>query len=141
MPPLPTVNGIIETALYVADLHRSARFYQDLFGLRTLLQDDRLHALAVGDRQVLLLFAKGGSTQTNISPTGGLIPPHDAAGRIHVGFAIATDEIDRWEQRLREFAIDVESRVYGPRGGTSLYLRDPDGHLVELLSPGVWAVY
>ena len=138
---MPTINGIIETALYVADLDRAARFYQSLFGFRTLLSDDRLHALSVGDRQVLLLFLRGGSTKPNPAPTGGLIPPHDGAGQIHVGFAIAADELDQWEETLREHGIAIESRIKGPRGGTSLYFRDPDNHLVELLTPGIWPTY
>jgi catechol 2,3-dioxygenase-like lactoylglutathione lyase family enzyme len=137
----PRTNGVIETALYVQDLQRAGRFYQDLLGLRVLLSDERLTALAVGDRQVLLLFLRGASTRANPAPTGGLIPPHDAAGRIHVGFAIAADELEAWERRLAEFGIEVESRLEGARGGTSVYFRDPDQNLVELLTPGVWAVY
>ena len=27
------------------------------------------------------------------------------------------------------------------RGGQSIYFRDPDGHLVELATPGIWAIY
>jgi catechol 2,3-dioxygenase-like lactoylglutathione lyase family enzyme len=137
----PRVNGIIETALYVHDLQRAARFYQDLFGLRVLLSDARLTALAVGDRQVLLLFVRGGSRQPNPGPYGGTIPPHDAGGQIHVGFAIASDELDAWERRLAEFGIQIESRIYNTRGGQSLYFRDPDENLVELLTPGVWPAY
>ena len=77
---MPSVNGIIETALYVSDLSRSARFYQELFGLRVLLSEERLCALAVGDRQVLLLFRQGASTQPQPAPQGGMIPPHDGGG-------------------------------------------------------------
>jgi catechol 2,3-dioxygenase-like lactoylglutathione lyase family enzyme len=29
----------------------------------------------------------------------------------------------------------------GPRGGHSIYFRDPDGHLLELATPGLWAGY
>src|SRR5258705_5836264 len=72
---LPRVNGVIETSLYVHDLQRAGRFYQDLFGLRLLLSDQRLTALAVGDRQVLLLFVRGGSRQLNPGPYGGGEPP------------------------------------------------------------------
>jgi catechol 2,3-dioxygenase-like lactoylglutathione lyase family enzyme len=138
---VPTVNGVIETALYVADLDRAARFYQDLFGFRPLLSDPRLRALSVADRHVLLLFLKGASNQPNPAPTGGIIPAHDASGRMHVGFAISADELDAWERRLTEHAVAIESRLTGPRGGTSLYFRDPDGHLVELLTPGIWTIY
>ncbi|MDB5320208.1 MAG: gloA [Phycisphaerales bacterium] len=138
---MPTIDGIIETALYVADLTRAARFYQGLFGFRTLLSDDRLHALSVADRHVLLLFARGGSTRPNPAPTGGLIPPHDGSGQIHIGFAIAADELEQWAERLREHHVTIESQIKGPRGGTSLYFRDPDGHLVELLTPGIWTIY
>ena len=139
---MPSVNGLVESSLYVSDLQRAARFYQGLFGLRTLLvEDQRLCALHVGDRQVLLLFLRGASDQPNPAPQGGTIPPHDGGGNLHVGFAIAADEVDAWEARLREFGVEVESRVWGPLGGMSIYFRDPDGHLVELLTPGIWPVY
>jgi catechol 2,3-dioxygenase-like lactoylglutathione lyase family enzyme len=138
---MPSVNGVIETALYVSDLGRAAQFYQELFGFRTLLKDDRLCALSVADRHVLLLFLKGASDQPNPAPTGGIIPAHDGNGRIHIGFAISADELDAWARRLGEQGVAVESRITGPRGGTSLYFRDPDGHLVELLTPGIWPIY
>jgi catechol 2,3-dioxygenase-like lactoylglutathione lyase family enzyme len=138
---MPSVNGVVETALYVSDLQRSSRFYQGLFGLRTLFEEERLRALHVAGSQVLLLFLAGGSTEPKEAPQGGTIPPHDGRGQLHVAFAIAADEVEAWEGRLREFGVEVESTVRGPRGGTSLYFRDPDGHLVELLTPGIWAVY
>jgi len=28
-----------------------------------------------------------------------------------------------------------------PRGGRSLYFRDPDQHLLELITPGCWSIY
>src|SRR5689334_7398093 len=100
---MPSVNGVVETALYVSDLQRSSRFYQGLFGFRTLLEEEgRLRALHVAGGQVLLLFVVGGSTEPKEAPQGGTIPPHDARGRIHVGFAIAEDEREAWEERLRE---------------------------------------
>ena len=51
------VLGILETALYVADVSRAADFYRRLFGFGTLLESARLIALNVADRNVLLLCA------------------------------------------------------------------------------------
>jgi catechol 2,3-dioxygenase-like lactoylglutathione lyase family enzyme len=138
----PTVNGVVETALYVSDLTRAARFYRDLLGMRELMEEPgRLIALRAGDHQVLLLFARGGSADGGRTPNGGQIPPHDARGQIHVGLGIAADEREAWERRLAEYGVAIESRVWGQTGGVSLYFRDPDGNLVELLTPGVWAIY
>ena len=139
---MPSVNGVMETALYVGDLQRSSRFYEGLLGFRRLLVvEGRLCALHVSAAQVLLLFVRGGATGPTEAPQGGMIPGHDGRGEMHVGFGIAADEVEAWEARLREFGVEVESKAKGMRGGTSIYFRDPDGHLVELLTPGIWAVY
>jgi hypothetical protein len=37
--------------------------------------------------------------------------------------------------------VSIESVVTWPRGGTSLYFRDPNDHLLELITPGVWSIY
>jgi catechol 2,3-dioxygenase-like lactoylglutathione lyase family enzyme len=137
---MPQLTGVLETSLYVADLGRSTRFYQDLFGLEVLAADDRFCALSVTGRQVLLLFAKGKSDAPSVLP-GGVIPPHDGGGRLHLAFAVAAAELPAWKDRLREKGVAVEGAVTWLRGGRSLYFRDPDGHLIELATPGVWAIY
>jgi catechol 2,3-dioxygenase-like lactoylglutathione lyase family enzyme len=136
----PELTGVLETALYVADLARAEGFYARLLGARTLLSEERMRALSVAERQVLLLFVKGGSTAPNPVP-GGTVPPHDGDGALHVAFAIPADALEAWERHLAALAIPVEARVHPPLGGTCLYLRDPDGHLVELATPGVWEIY
>ncbi len=137
---MPAVTGVLETALYVKDVERSTKFYQDLFGFELILSEDRLHALSVADRNVLLLFKEGASTQPSQYP-GGLIPPHDGHGTLHLAFAIQSDELQPWRDVLAQHDIPIESEVTGERGGHSLYFRDPDGHLVELATPGLWKIY
>jgi catechol 2,3-dioxygenase-like lactoylglutathione lyase family enzyme len=137
---MPHVTGILETALCVADPARSARFYQDLFGFEQIEGDERFCALDVAGKQVLLLFREGGSTRGS-QTSGGFIPPHDAHGQMHFAFSIAADEFDPWLARLAEASIPIESRVDWPRGGRSLYFRDHDNHLVELVTPGCWKTY
>jgi catechol 2,3-dioxygenase-like lactoylglutathione lyase family enzyme len=134
------VRGILETALYVADPATSAAFYKQMFGFDTLLETGRLVALNVAGRDVLLLFEKGATEEPAILP-GGVIPGHGASGRSHLAFTITAEDIEPWRERLTGEGVAVESTVSWPGGARSLYFRDPDQHLVELITPGFWAIY
>ena len=136
----PPLSALLETSLYVAALAPAVAFYERLFALPTLMRDARMCALAVGEHQVLLLFVHGGSAATIRTP-GGTIPPHDGSGTTHVAFAIPAAALTAWEAHLARCEVPVEGRVHWPRGGVSLYFRDPDSHLIELATPGVWTVY
>jgi catechol 2,3-dioxygenase-like lactoylglutathione lyase family enzyme len=58
----PTTEGILESSLYVAEVARSAQFYEKIFGFRVISDfGERGCAMEAGHRQVLLLFRKGGS--------------------------------------------------------------------------------
>ena len=67
--------------------------------------------------------------------------PHDGYGELHLAFAIPVEELAAWEARLMEHGVGIEQRRSWDRGGVSLYFRDPDRHLIELATPGVWTVY
>jgi catechol 2,3-dioxygenase-like lactoylglutathione lyase family enzyme len=137
---MPALTGIIETAIYVDDLDRAARFYEDLFQLPCLVGDDRLRAYDVAGRSVLLIFKRGASLQAAELPFGKM-GSHDGSGPLHLAFSIALEELAEWEKLLADKKIAVESRIHWPRGGTSIYFRDPDNHLLELATPGVWSIY
>ena len=137
MPPL---RGVLETALYVDDLERADRFYRDVLGLAPLFADARMRAFAAGDRSVLLLFQRGASLEP-VKMRGGTIPPHDGNGPLHVAFAVDAAELPEWEERLGTADIVIEGQTVWPRGGRSIYFRDPDGHLLELATPGLWTIY
>lgn len=137
---MPSLTGVIETALYVDDIDRASKFYEDVLGLRRIDGDARLRAYSVADRDVLLLFKRGATIQPIHTPSG-VIPPHDGTGRNHFAFAITAAELTAWEKHLGNHHIAIESRVLWPRGGTSIYFRDPDNNLVELATPGMWAIY
>ena len=137
---MPTIDRVLETALYVDDMDRVVAFYRDLLGLRVLDAGPRLTALDAGRSTILLLFKRRASLH-GIDFDAGHIPPHDGDGPVHLAFAIAADQLEDWERRLRETGVEVESRIRWARGGRSLYFRDPDGHSVELATPGVWETY
>ncbi len=137
---MPTIHGLLETALYVTDLARAAGFYRRLFGFETLLESERLIALDVVGRNVLLLF-RAGSTDAAFETPGGVIPGHSGSGSTHLAFSIGADEVVPWQQRLESEGVAIESTVTWPGGAKSLYFRDPDNHLVELITPGFWSTY
>jgi len=137
---MPRLNGVIETALYVDDLARAVAFYKDTLNLPVLNQDARFAAFDVNGRNVLLLFKRGATLETIHLP-GGIIPPHDGHGPLHIAFSVMSDELQAWEARLAEQGVAIEGRTAWPRGGHSIYFRDPDNHLLELVTPGVWAIY
>lgn len=136
---MPRIAHVLETALYVADLVRAKEFYTRHLELPLLVSDARMCAFAAGNT-VLLLFPRGEGLKPAQTP-GGTIPSHDGQGPLHVAFAIAAEELEPWERRLAHASVEIESRVTWPRGGTSIYFRDPDGHLLELATPGLWKNY
>ncbi|NMZ66551.1 glyoxalase [Pseudomonas oryzihabitans] len=135
----PRLAAVLETALYVADLPRARRFYEELLGLTPMFADERLAAYAVG-ASVLLLFQRG-TTEQPVRLPGGCIPPHGAQGCQHLALAVAADELEAWAAHLVAAGVAIEERTRWPRGAISLYFRDPDGHLLELTTPGLWPNY
>ena len=57
----PKTDGILESSLYVCDIAKSIHFYQKVFGFEVISKfGERGCAMQAGERQVLLLFKKGG---------------------------------------------------------------------------------
>src|SRR5689334_17987399 len=111
---MPTVQGILETALYVADVTKAASFYRRVFGFGTLLESDRLIALDVAGRSVLLLFKGGGATAAAYPTPGGVIPGHSGSGQSHFAFAVAATDVEVWKHHLKSCDIPLESTVTWP---------------------------
>lgn len=133
----PQVNGILETSIYVEHPARSVEFYRRVFGFEPIdthphediTDQTRLCALRAGDRSVLLLFRKVATTDT------------DVTGAIHVAFGISRSALPAWEAWLAQQKIAIEFRKTWKYGGEALYFRDPDGHLLEVVTPGVWSIF
>lgn len=138
----PPIHGVVETILYVDDLERATAFYRDAIGLKPMTAHDaRFQSFDAGANRVLLLFKRGATLTPQPVETGGVIPPHDGHGPHHVAFGIAAADYDAWCARLRARGVAIESETKWARGGRSVYFRDPDQHLVELVTPGIWPNY
>jgi catechol 2,3-dioxygenase-like lactoylglutathione lyase family enzyme len=133
----PSIDGLLETSLYARDLRLTAAFYREMFEFKPLVESPRLVAFEIAARSVLLVF-QAGMTEDDSIDARGTIPGHDGSGRLHLALSIAADDLDSWRARLAERKIAIVGEYRWPRGGASLYFRDPDGALVELATPGLW---
>jgi catechol 2,3-dioxygenase-like lactoylglutathione lyase family enzyme len=138
----PRIHGVVESVLYTDDLERAKAFYADVLGFALMKGDgERFQAFDTGANRVLLLFKRGATLTPQPVPSGGVIPPHDGNGPHHIAFAISAADYDAWCARLAARGIPIESETRWERGGRSIYFRDPDKHLLELVTPGIWANY
>jgi catechol 2,3-dioxygenase-like lactoylglutathione lyase family enzyme len=140
MTDRPKIDGVLETCLYCDDIPAAHAFYARVFSLTAMVVEERIVALDAGPGHVLILFKRGG-TMRPVPVAGSFIPPHDGSGPQHFAFAIADAAYDDWKRHLAEEGVAVESEIEWPQGGRSLYFRDPDGHLGELATAGLWRNY
>jgi len=134
---MASMNGIqhlVEAALYVDDLDRAEAFYRDVLGLELIGKEPGRHVFFQAGEGVLLIFNPE-STQKQ-----GLFPPHGTKGPGHAALGILADSLDIWRSRLQEHDVEIEKEATWPRGGRSLYFRDPAGNSVELVTPGCWGL-
>jgi catechol 2,3-dioxygenase-like lactoylglutathione lyase family enzyme len=129
------ILGIIETGVYADDLDRAEAFYRDVLGLAVAGKEAGRHVFfRAGPASMLLVFKPEATLR------GDLLPAHGARGPGHFALGIRADDLPAWRQRLAAHGVAVEKEVQWPRGGRSLYFRDPAGNSVELLTPGLWGL-
>jgi catechol 2,3-dioxygenase-like lactoylglutathione lyase family enzyme len=129
------IEAVIETGIYVNDLDRAETFYRDVLGLTVVGKEAGRHVFfRVGSRSMLLAFHPPATLK------GDTLPAHGATGPGHFALGIATADLDAWRDRLLAHGVVIEKEVHWPRGGRSLYFRDPAGNSVELITPGCWGL-
>jgi catechol 2,3-dioxygenase-like lactoylglutathione lyase family enzyme len=124
---------VVESVVYAGDLTAAEAFYGGVLGLPVVGREPgRQVFFRVGPANMLLVFNPAATLR------GGTFPPHGASGPGHVALGVRADVFDDWRRHLAAHKIAIEQEYTWPRGGQSLYFRDPAGNLVELVTPGVW---
>jgi catechol 2,3-dioxygenase-like lactoylglutathione lyase family enzyme len=130
-----TIRAVVETAVYVDDLAAAVDFYGRILGLPVIGKEAGRHVFfRAGDACVLLAFLP------QATRWGDVLPAHGASGPGHFALGVERQALDAWRRHLAAQRIAVEKEVEWPRGGRSLYFRDPAGNSVELVTPGVWGL-
>ncbi len=115
---MPTILGLLESVLYVEDMHRSVEFYRRVFGFSVLHDSERLSALRVAPGQVLVIIKQGADAKPTVLPFG-TIPPSDGKGDLHVAFGIRPDELDQWREKLERTGSTSRVSSSGRREATA----------------------
>ena len=129
------IKAVVETATYVDDLQATETFYQTVLGLPVIDREPGRHVFfQVGEASVLLAFLAEATLK------GDQLPPHGASGPDHFALGIEAEAFDAWRNLLQVNGVSIEKEVEWPKGGKSLYFRDPAGNSVELVTPGLWGL-
>jgi catechol 2,3-dioxygenase-like lactoylglutathione lyase family enzyme len=131
--------GILETVLYARDLGATEAFYRDVLGLEPFQSVAGRHLFYRCGDQVLLIFNPA-ATEIPPAPDALPVPPHGARGPGHICFRASAAEIDGWVQRLTAKGVPIEADFEWPRGGRSIYFRDPAGNCLEFAEPRIWGL-
>ena len=126
--------GVLDyVVLIVEDLDRSLAFYREVLGLTLHHRAGPYAQIAVGSTR-LGLYERGAMSQTLATPLRA--PGPDAPG-FQLGFKV--EDVDAAHAELVGRGVpsagEPTTRHWGQR---TAYLRDPDGHLIELAQDGVW---
>jgi catechol 2,3-dioxygenase-like lactoylglutathione lyase family enzyme len=144
------MSTLAHTGLTVGDLDRSLAFWRDGLGMVEVISQEKrggyleriVREPGAHVRMVHLEFP-GGGTRIELfqylEPAGG----RHAARPADVGFShvcVACDDIEQVLERLVQaggspFGEVIEVDTGANAGGRGVYLRDPDGHVVELFTP------
>jgi predicted enzyme related to lactoylglutathione lyase len=129
MPPL---EGITVSHFFtVADVGRSARFYETVFGARILSRGNNKGAPGVFQIANTWLIVNVGGGPTPDKPSVTLsVPaePDKVSSFLNIRVADIQACYKQWRNRGAEFITEPKDKY----GETRCYIRDPDGYIIEV---------
>jgi glyoxylase I family protein len=130
------LTGLHHLTAIVRDLDRTTAFYRDVLGLSLVRQgasdddpDARHYWFALGDAQPgqLISFLEYPAMAKGTAGTGSVQ---------HFAFIVeSAEEQEAWRDYLRSRGVQCTD-VFDRGGFRSIYVRDPDEHIVEIATRG-----
>jgi glyoxylase I family protein len=121
-----TPLGLDHVVLRVGDQEKSTRFYVDVLGCTVDHVNERIS----------LVHLRFGEHYIDLLPATAEAPAATAGGVDHVCLSIRCDDLTKAAEALRRRGVTIDGDIAQRRGaygtGPSLYLRDPDGYVIEL---------
>jgi catechol 2,3-dioxygenase-like lactoylglutathione lyase family enzyme len=131
---IPHIEHLVEAGIYADDLSQAEAFYRDVLGLDVIMREPGRHVFFRAGQSMLLVF------DPNTTLNGGVLPPHGSTGPSHFALGVPTESLGKWKERLVEHGVEIEQELRWPKGGHSIYFRDPAGNSVELVTRGLWGL-
>ena len=124
------VTGLHHVLLTVSDVDRSARFYEDVIGLKRIREvlDDGIAGHKV-------LFALPDGSMLGVVRHAQLESEwfdEKCIGMDHVALSVPADELPAWQQRLDQAGVPYSAPAPSAVGETLIVLRDPDNIQLQI---------
>jgi len=125
--PAPQAGFVVTHFLVVSDQDRSREFYRTVFGAKVLAERDPV-IMKIANSWLIL---NDGGGPTDDKPTVTLAPPADpdlTSAFINLRVADISQAYTEWTAKGAEFLTEPKQHAREIRA----YIRDPDGHLIEV---------
>jgi lactoylglutathione lyase len=125
--PAPTEGFVVTHFLVVSDQDRSREFYRNVFGAKVVLERDPV-ILRVANTWLIL---NNGGGPTDDKPTVTLTTPADPdriSAFLNIRVADIAQTYKDWSAKGAHFLTEPKDHGREIRA----YIRDPDGHLIEV---------
>jgi predicted enzyme related to lactoylglutathione lyase len=134
----PTEGFTVAHFITVADIERSARFYEKVFGARILSKGDSSGAPGYLQIANTWLIVNVGGGPTPDKPSVTLSAPKDpdsVSSFMNIRVADIKACYEQWRSRGAVFITAPKAKY----GETRCYIRDPDGYIIEVgqSNPGI----
>jgi catechol 2,3-dioxygenase-like lactoylglutathione lyase family enzyme len=134
-----TPSNILETIIYAEDLTAARNFYRDVMGLEPVSTAPGRHLFYRIGNQMLLVFNPEATSRPSASAELP-VPAHGGRGPGHICFRATAEDLEAWRGLLEAKGVAIEADFEWPKGGRSIYFRDPAGNSIEIAEARIWGL-